>query len=92
MTSLEEQQQQQQQQQQHHPLAISALDFINSDAGWKVYMTVHITQRDILFKRIYLLESFDRETAIPRSYWIIHYKISKYIHILNEFKGHCYNT
>jgi hypothetical protein len=35
------------QQRQQHPLAIAALNFVNSDAGWKVYMTVHISQRDI---------------------------------------------
>ena len=52
------------QQRQQHPLAIAALDFVNTDAGWKVYMTVHISQRDNLFRRVYILESFDREIAI----------------------------
>jgi hypothetical protein len=64
MTSLEEQEQKQQQEQEQHYLALALVDFVNSDAGWKVYLNPHCTQRDIFFKRLYIEEYFDRNTAI----------------------------
>jgi hypothetical protein len=48
--------------QQHH-LSTALLDF-NSDAGWKTYLNPHCSLRDIFFRQIYIVESFDREAAI----------------------------
>jgi hypothetical protein len=48
----------------HHYLSIALLDFVNSYADWKVYLNPHCTVRDIIFRQIYIAESFDREAAI----------------------------
>lgn len=56
------------------PPEVSALlDFVGSGAGssWMIYMGPHINQRNLLFKRVYVTETFDREIAIQeilRSY------------------------